>query len=124
MSLPSAFLLFLLIPNEGNDAEEDQQSHKQRLRNLDLVGVTLLTGTYASRAVERLCADKSFAPAALILFIYSVTTATGAGWGTGQVLAPLIISVFMVAGFFIWEAKIPAGRAAVYVSHLLTNTSN
>lgn len=112
MSLPFALLLFLLTSNDDEDVGKHLQSHKQKLKNLDLTGVTLLT---VNRAVERPCTDKSLAVAALILFIYSVTTATGAGWGTAQVLAPLIISVFMVAVFFIWEAKVrvPAERASV-----------
>lgn len=53
--------------------------------------------------------------AALILFIFAVTSSSDVGWGSARVLAPLIISIFMVVAFFLWEARIPFERAAVYV---------
>ena len=51
--------------------------------------------------------------AALVLFIFAVTSGTTSGWGSAGVVAPLIISVFMVAGFFYFETTIPADRAAI-----------
>ena len=52
---------------------------------------------------------------ALILFIFAITSGSESGWATAQVLAPLIISIFMLAGFFLWERRIPQDIAAVYV---------
>ncbi|KIP05136.1 hypothetical protein PHLGIDRAFT_120104 [Phlebiopsis gigantea 11061_1 CR5-6] len=43
MSLPFALLLFLLTSNDDEDVRKHLQSHKQKLKNLDLTGVTLLT---------------------------------------------------------------------------------
>ena len=57
--------------------------------------------------IDCLCA------AALILFIFAVTSGTTDGWGSAAVIAPLIIAVFMVAGFFYFETRIPAERAAI-----------
>ena len=53
---------------------------------------------------------------ALILFIFAITSGSESGWATAQVLAPLIISIFMLTGFFLWERQIPQDIAAVYVS--------
>lgn len=54
--------------------------------------------------------------AALILFIFAVTSGgSAAGWGSALVIAPLIISILMVIGFFYYETKIPAEVAAVCV---------
>ena len=51
--------------------------------------------------------------AALVLFIFAVTSGTTSGWGSAGVLTPLIISVFLVAGFFYFETRIPADMAAI-----------
>ena len=66
----------------------------QRWKQLDLGGVSILT-------------------AALILFIFAITSGSTVGWGSAEVIAPLVISVFGVAGFFIYETRIPASTAAV-----------
>jgi hypothetical protein len=51
--------------------------------------------------------------ASLILFIFAVTSGSTAGWGSAMVLAPLIIAIFGVVGFFFYETRIPASVAAV-----------
>lgn len=51
--------------------------------------------------------------AALILFIYAVTSASTDGWGSAGVVAPLVISISMIVGFFVWETRIPPSIAAV-----------
>ncbi|KAK7037594.1 hypothetical protein VNI00_011086 [Paramarasmius palmivorus] len=66
----------------------------KRFRRLDLVGVTILT-------------------AGLILFIFGVTTGSVNGWNTARCLAPLIISIFLITGFFFWEARLPEDMAAI-----------
>jgi len=53
--------------------------------------------------------------AAVILFIFAVTSSSVQGWATAYVLAPLIISVLLVAAFFFWEAHIDEADAAMHV---------
>ncbi|KIM27007.1 hypothetical protein M408DRAFT_72095 [Serendipita vermifera MAFF 305830] len=63
-------------------------SKRERKRvNFDVVGVSLLT-------------------VAVILFIFAVTSGSTVGWGTAYVLAPLLISLALAAGFLFWEARI------------------
>ncbi|KIP05049.1 hypothetical protein PHLGIDRAFT_108699 [Phlebiopsis gigantea 11061_1 CR5-6] len=91
LAIPIGGLCMFLAPSpiRGIDAPRSQ-----RWKQLDMVGVSILT-------------------AALILFIFAVTSGSTAGWGSATVLAPLIISVFGVAGFFFYEKRIPASTAAV-----------
>ncbi|KAG6864100.1 hypothetical protein C0991_012480 [Blastosporella zonata] len=66
----------------------------RRFKRLDLTGVFLLTS-------------------GLVLFIFGVTTGSVNGWNTARCLAPFIISLFLIAGFFIWEARLPEDMAAI-----------
>ena len=50
---------------------------------------------------------------ALVLLIFAVTSGTSLGWGSAGVLAPLIISVFMIAGSLYYETTVPADCAAI-----------
>jgi ATP/ADP translocase len=51
---------------------------------------------------------------AIILFIFAVTSSgSPTGWKSATVIAPLIISVGMTAGFFYYETRIPEETAAV-----------
>ncbi|KAI0084404.1 major facilitator superfamily-domain-containing protein [Irpex rosettiformis] len=84
----------LVIPG-GFMPRTTSEPGRPRWKALDMGGVSILT-------------------AALILFIFAVTSGGAAtGWGTPTVIAPLIISVVMVAGFFFYEAHIPVATAAV-----------
>jgi len=65
-----------------------------RWRSLDLVGVSILT-------------------AALILFIFAITSGSADGWATAAVLVPLVVSILMVVAFFWYETRIPPETAAV-----------
>ncbi|EKM53820.1 uncharacterized protein PHACADRAFT_125786 [Phanerochaete carnosa HHB-10118-sp] len=87
VALPSAIVCLVFIPDR-HDGPGQSLSQREKLRNLDLVG-------------------------ALILFIFAVTSGPSDGWGTGQVITPLVISVLMVILFFLWKAHIPFERAAV-----------
>lgn len=93
IAVPSAAACIFLIPPQ-EQSEADQLTFREKFRNLDVVGVSVLT-------------------AALVLFIFAVTSGDDAGWSSAEVLAPLIISVFMVVFFFFWETRIPPERAAV-----------
>lgn len=55
----------------------------------------------------------------MILFIFAVTSGSSSGWATARVLVPLVVSVFMMAGFFYYETRIPPAVAAVYVGYAL-----
>ncbi|EMD35861.1 hypothetical protein CERSUDRAFT_53112, partial [Gelatoporia subvermispora B] len=93
IAMPVATGCTLLIPaQEKTLSEVEPQS--ARWKSLDIVGVSILT-------------------AALILFIFAITSGSTAGWASATVLAPLIISVFMVVGFFYYETLIPTDQAAV-----------
>ncbi|EKM51218.1 uncharacterized protein PHACADRAFT_263243 [Phanerochaete carnosa HHB-10118-sp] len=91
LAIPIGGLCLWLAPSLHQGIDEPQ---KQRWKQLDLVGVSILT-------------------AALILFIFAVTSGSAAGWGTAGVIAPLVISIFGVVGFFVYEKRIPANTAAV-----------
>lgn len=67
---------------------------KPNWRRLDLVGVSLIT-------------------AAVLLFIYSVTSGSATGWVKPAVLAPLLVSIAMAAGFFTYEAALDEDLAAL-----------
>ncbi|THH31696.1 hypothetical protein EUX98_g2500 [Antrodiella citrinella] len=93
VAIPVAgFCVVFIPPYESRDTAASTGYAKWR--SLDLGGVSILT-------------------AALILFIYAITSGSTSGWGSAGVLAPLIISVAMVVGFFYYETRIPASIAAV-----------
>ena len=60
-------------------------------------------------------ADSCSTSAAIILFIFSVTSGSNNGWATPYVLAPLIISALLLGAFFFWESHIDEADAAMYV---------
>jgi hypothetical protein len=51
--------------------------------------------------------------AALVLLIFAVTSGTTAGWDSAEFIAPLVISVVLLVGFFYYETRIPAESAAM-----------
>ena len=67
---------------------------KPNWRRLDLGGVSLIT-------------------AAVLLFIYSVTSGSATGWAKPAVLAPLLVSIAMAVGFFTYEAALDEDLAAL-----------
>ncbi|KAH9942633.1 MFS general substrate transporter [Amylocystis lapponica] len=88
----AATCLFLIPPQEP--ALEGVEPQVAKWKTLDIVGVSILT-------------------VALILFIFSITSGSTDGWGSAAVLVPLIVSIFMVVGFFYYETIIPPSKAAV-----------
>ncbi|EGN97457.1 hypothetical protein SERLA73DRAFT_110686 [Serpula lacrymans var. lacrymans S7.3] len=93
VAVPVALLCIIVIPPQPEplDGPEPQAS---KFKSLDTTGVSILT-------------------VALILFIFAVTSGSTDGWGSGMVLAPLIISIFLIGGFFYWETLLPTHRAAI-----------
>lgn len=78
-----------LQPREG-----PKKTVAERFRQLDLVGVAILT-------------------AALVLLVYSLTQGSNKKWAEGGVLAPLIISIFLIVGFFYYETLLPTDMTSV-----------
>ncbi|KAJ3479488.1 hypothetical protein NLI96_g9024 [Meripilus lineatus] len=93
VTLPMAAICMLLIPGTM-EAEEGSMPHRQKWRRFDHFGVSILT-------------------VGMILFIFAVTSGSISGWGSAFALAPLLISLAMVVGFFFYETRIPAEVAAV-----------
>ncbi|KAI0337830.1 MFS general substrate transporter [Trametopsis cervina] len=94
VAIPIGFLCMFLVPDPVKTTAVAEPG-KAKWKSLDMVGVSILT-------------------AALILFIFAVTSGGSAtGWKSATVIVPLIISVGMIAGFFYYETCIPAETAAV-----------
>ncbi|KII83762.1 hypothetical protein PLICRDRAFT_119051 [Plicaturopsis crispa FD-325 SS-3] len=91
---PIAVICFYLVPAPQQNDIADGEQGWAKFKSLDLVGVSILT-------------------AALVLFIYAVTSASAAGWVSAMVLAPLIVSIIMIVAFFYWETLVPSDKAAV-----------
>ncbi|XP_006457433.1 hypothetical protein AGABI2DRAFT_229854 [Agaricus bisporus var. bisporus H97] len=72
-------------------------SNTERFKRLDLFGVFFVTG-------------------GLVLFIFGVTAGSVNGWGSARCLTPLIVSLFLLVGFFVWEAQLPEDIAAIPTS--------
>ncbi|KAI0776916.1 MFS general substrate transporter [Trametes elegans] len=94
VALPIAAACMLLIPAQDPHLDGLAGRKEARWKSLDMVGVSILT-------------------AALVLFIFAITSGTTSGWGSATVLAPLIISVLMVVAFFYYETTIPFDKAAI-----------
>ncbi|KAI0641791.1 MFS general substrate transporter [Trametes meyenii] len=94
VALPISALCIFLIPAQEPRLDDVTGRRKARWKSLDMIGVSILT-------------------AALVLFIFAITSGTTSGWGSAGVLAPLVISVVMVAAFFYYETTIPTDKAAI-----------
>ncbi|KAI0044795.1 hypothetical protein FA95DRAFT_1496538 [Auriscalpium vulgare] len=91
---PIALICIFLIPPPPRRPDLDALSPSVRFKTLDLVGVSILT-------------------AALVLFIFAVTSGSTVGWPTAEVLVPLFVAVLLFVAFFVYETRIPTERAAV-----------
>ena len=49
----------------------------------------------------------------MILFIFGLTEGSSGAWATVKVLLPLILSIFLMGGFLLWEKVIPDHIAAM-----------
>ncbi|TDL21965.1 MFS general substrate transporter [Rickenella mellea] len=88
----------LLVPERYDRGEGHGAMRKMgrwaKVRRLDTFGVGTVT-------------------VALVLFIYAVTTGSIEGWGIAKVIAPLVLSIMLIAIFFVWEAWLPEEFASV-----------
>ncbi|KAH8834384.1 MFS general substrate transporter [Flagelloscypha sp. PMI_526] len=92
LALPAAFIGVTMIPPQAVAGSE--LSVMTRITHMDIPGVAVLT-------------------VAIILFILALTESTTSGWGSAIVIAPLVISIVLVIGFFVYERLIPQKRAAI-----------
>ncbi|KAF9045143.1 major facilitator superfamily domain-containing protein [Panaeolus papilionaceus] len=84
--------ILVLVPNSRGSSSSE--SFGSKFKRLDVFGVTLFA-------------------ISLILFIFALTSGSIDGWGSAEVLAPLIISIFIMLLFFVWEAYTPEYQAAL-----------
>ncbi|KAL4264851.1 MFS transporter superfamily protein [Pleurotus pulmonarius] len=77
MVIPAAGAAWFLLPTHMMPA-------KSQRRGIDIPGVVLLTS-------------------GLILFVYAISDGAEAGWGSPQVVTTLVLSVIVVASFFVTE---------------------
>ncbi|OXM77898.1 efflux protein EncT [Cryptococcus neoformans Bt63] len=85
---PFSVLAWFLMPQTEATAEDLPGAAK--LKRMDIVGVLLLI-------------------ACLVLFILGFTQAATDGWNSAIFIAPLIISVFLLVAFLVWEHYMPRG---------------
>ncbi|THU95607.1 MFS general substrate transporter [Dendrothele bispora CBS 962.96] len=91
----AAVLTFVGTTALGNSNKASGASElPNKFRRLDPVGVLILS-------------------VGLLLLIFAVISGSATGWGSARVIGPLVISIFMIAMFFVWEARIPEEFAAV-----------
>ncbi|KAI0804557.1 major facilitator superfamily domain-containing protein [Irpex lacteus] len=90
----TAVAAFVFVPLPRNK-EKLGRPGVAKWKYLDLGGIAILTS-------------------ALILLIFAVTEGgSSTGWGSATVIAPLIISVFMIAAFLFFETRLPEEFAAI-----------
>ncbi|KAH7884144.1 major facilitator superfamily domain-containing protein [Phlebopus sp. FC_14] len=95
VSIPVASTCFVVIPHDiGKVSSNVEPRSGAKWKSLDLIGVAILT-------------------VAVILFIFAVTSGSTYGWGTAEVIVPLIISILLMVGFFYWETLLPVENAAI-----------
>ncbi|KAG8721845.1 hypothetical protein FRC08_009646 [Ceratobasidium sp. 394] len=87
MALPIAGASIVLIPTTP-------RRNDTKISQVDFVGVSTLT-------------------AAIILFVYALTTGSISPWASAGVLVPFFISIVLVAAFFVWETRVDEKDAAL-----------
>ncbi|KXN81299.1 hypothetical protein AN958_05215 [Leucoagaricus sp. SymC.cos] len=88
-----AIVVFVLAPSPHRPHVSALEK-ALRFKRLDLLGVSMLTS-------------------GLVLFIFGVTSGSVDGWGSAICLAPLIVSIFLVAAFFVYESRLDEHYAAL-----------
>lgn len=119
VAIPIALGCLFIIPSELAKPSNEPDASSTKWKSLDLIGISILTGVSHPRELLLACGVNWLPSVALILFIYAVTSGSSDGWATAGVLAPLIISIFLIVGFFYWETLIPFENAAMYVTPFL-----
>ncbi|KAH7886610.1 major facilitator superfamily domain-containing protein [Phlebopus sp. FC_14] len=95
VAVPVALFCFVVVPQDITKSSNNIEPQSgAKWKSLDAIGVAILT-------------------VAVILFIFAVTSGSAYGWGTAEVIVPLIISVLLMVGFFYWETLLPVENAAI-----------
>ena len=84
----SVLALYLIPPQKKTTAENESVKH------LDVIGVSTLTIGF-------------------LLFIFAIVSGSNDAWDSARVLAPLVISIVMIIGFFFYEARLPEEEASL-----------
>ncbi|CEL53947.1 Puromycin resistance protein pur8 OS=Streptomyces alboniger GN=pur8 PE=3 SV=1 [Rhizoctonia solani AG-1 IB] len=87
ISIPAATACIFLIPDSPRRKEA-------KASQLDAIGVFILI-------------------AAIVLFVYALTTGSVSGWRSGGVLAPFFVSIALFVAFFFWETRVDEANAAL-----------
>ncbi|KAF8756089.1 MFS general substrate transporter [Rhizoctonia solani] len=80
ISIPAAAACVFLIPSSP-------RNNKAKASQLDALGVFILI-------------------AAIVLFVYALTTGSVSGWRSGGVLAPFFVSIALFLAFFFWKLEL------------------
>lgn len=113
VAFPVALICMFIVPSQIGETADSLEPNKAKWKTLDLFGIVILTGTNVAAHSPLHCSRALIV--AFILFIFSVTSGSTAGWKSSMVLVLLVISILMVVGFFYWETLLPANEAAMYV---------
>ncbi|KAF8599784.1 MFS general substrate transporter [Ceratobasidium sp. AG-I] len=87
VSIPAATACIFLIPQSSGRKDT-------KISELDMFGVSILI-------------------AAIVLFVYALTTGSVTGWKSGGVLAPFFVSIALFVAFFVWETRVDEANAAL-----------
>lgn len=93
IAVPAGIICMFVMPRNTKFVESHDRSIA-KWRTLDIIGVSILT-------------------AAIILFIFAVTSGPTQGWDSPVVLVSFCISVLLTVAFFCWEGLLPTERAAI-----------
>ena len=88
LAIPIATACLFLIPSP------EHVDDPLKAKRVDVIGVSMLTSAF-------------------ILFIFALTSGSTDGWSSAVVLAPLIVSVLLIAAFLYYETRIPEDSAAL-----------
>ena len=106
ITFPLSIISIFLIPGAESKTTDNDK------RRMDFPGVFLLTGNY--RVIENCSNDgMTIIIASIILLIFSFSQAPSIGWGTAEVLAPLIISILGLVLFFFWQTRLDINQAVI-----------
>jgi hypothetical protein len=117
ITIPLAIGCVFVIP--AQQAPLPVKGEKTKLARLDMIGVSILTGTShipsSQESMNLLISLWTGVIVAIILFVFALTQGANSGWGEAGVIAPLIISVLLVVVFFIWEKLVDESIASLCV---------
>ncbi|EJD41438.1 hypothetical protein AURDEDRAFT_115503 [Auricularia subglabra TFB-10046 SS5] len=88
VAIPVSLLCAILVPRQPPNRTDEN-----KFALLDIPGISILTS-------------------GLILLIFAFTSSGTSSWSSAMVIAPLVISIALIALFFFWESRIDPYKAA------------